>query len=427
MRYRMHTDTVLTMDDQFHVYQPGQLTWEAGTIVSVGAPDSDVSAVDQEIHVPAGVLMPGFYNGHNHAAMTLLRGLADDSPIFEWLQTHIWPREARLTAEDIYWGTLLGMVEMIKSGTVAFADMYFEMDAVAQATQESGLRGWLCRGLIGDEDPHLLKLQDSVRFAETWQSKADGRIVPMLGPHAPYTCTPEYLAEVARTARMHDLGIQIHLAESGQEMDQMQERYGLTPIAIAANAGLFDSRTVIAHGVHIRQADLGFLQGMQGGIISCPVSNAKLGNGIIPYDLLASGGITLGLGTDGAASTNTLDMFQEMKAMAWMQKLRVGQPDAFKARDALIMATRGSAQVLGALGGILEPGRPADFVAVDASGAAMTPLIDPVANVVYAATGSQVLYTIVQGAILMAEGILTTLDEAAIIREVRTRTARILS
>jgi 5-methylthioadenosine/S-adenosylhomocysteine deaminase len=416
------------VDDQFHVYQPGQMTWEDGVIVSVGAPESDGSAVDQMFNVSGGILMPGFYNGHNHTAMTLLRGLADDSPIFEWLQTHIWPREARLNAEDIYWGTLLGAVEMIKSGTVAFADMYFEMGAVAQATQESGLRGWLCRGLIGNEDPDLAKLQDSVRFAEEWtSSKAGGRIVPMLGPHAPYTCSPDYLSQVAQAARVHDFGIQIHLAESLQEMAQMGELYGLTPIAIARESGLFDSRLVIAHGVHITADDLVLLEGMRGGVVSCPVSNAKLGNGIMPYAMLANHGVTVGLGTDGAASTNSLDMFQEMKAMAWLQKIREGQPESFQARTALKMATRGSAEILGSAGGVLAPGRPADFIVVDATGAAMTPLIDPVANVVYAATGAQVLYTVVQGTVLMAEGILTALDEEKILREVRARMMRILS
>lgn len=426
MRYRIHADTVLTVDDAFHIFQPGQLTWEHGVIVSVGPQDSDTSPVDQVINMAGGIVMPGFYNGHNHAAMTMLRGLADDSPFFEWLETHIWPREARLSAGDIYAGTLLAAVEMIKSGTVAFADMYFEMDAVARATEQSGLRGWLCRGLIGNEDSDFAKLDQSIRFAQDWQSKAAGRIVPMLGPHAPYTCSPDYLARVAELAVENDLGIQIHLAESASEMEQMQQLYGKTPIGVAWEAGLFESRLVIAHGVHARPEDLPYLQGMSGGIVSCPISNAKLGNGIMPYAMLAGHGIPLGLGTDGAASTNSLDMFLEMKAMAWMQKLSQGRPEAFQARTALIMATRGTAEILGSPGGVLAPGRPADFIVVDGTHASMTPQIDAVSNVVYAATGADVLYTVVQGEILMAEGLLTTLDEKAITEEARNRLEHLL-
>ncbi|MCY0907242.1 MAG: amidohydrolase [Sulfobacillus thermotolerans] len=421
MRYRIQADTVITVDDAFHIFQPGQVTWDGHVIVSVGPPELDTSRVDQEINVSGGIVMPGFYNGHNHAAMTLLRGLADDSPFFEWLEQHIWPREARLTSDDIYVGTLLAAIEMIKSGTVAFADMYFEMEAVARATEESGMRGWLSRGLVGNDDLDFVKLNQSVEFVDAWRGKAEGRIVPMLGPHAPYTCSPAYLARVGQVAKDLGVGIHIHLAESPTEVQQMQQQYGLSPIGVAWQAGLFESRLLIAHGVHIQPEDLGYLTGMTGGIISCPISNAKLGNGIMPYSLLSAQSVPVGLGTDGAASTNSLDMFLEMKAMAWMQKLVEGRPEAFNARTALTMATRRTAEILGSAGGVLEPGRPADLIVVDATAAAMTPEIDPVANVVYTATGSNVLYTVVNGEILLADGLLTRLDERAIIQEAKQR------
>lgn len=419
MRYRIHAGTVITMDDQGHIYQPGQVTWDDENITTVGGPESDLTPVDHHLHVPEGLVLPGFYNGHNHAAMTLFRGLADDSPLFEWLQHHIWPREARLTAEDIYLGTMVGIAEMIRSGTVGFADMYFEVDAVARAVAESGIRGWISRGLIGDQDPGGEKLDESVAFAQKWRGQAQGRVVPMLGPHAPYTCSPEYLRRVAEAARTHDLGIHIHLAESRSEIDQMLSRYGRTPIALASEAGIFQSRTLIAHGVHIDAADLTYLEGIQGGIVSCPVSNAKLGNGILPYSLLEKAGIAVGLGTDGAASTNTLDMFEEMKAMAWMQKLRDHRPDTFKAYDALVAATRASARILGFPGGQLVAGGPADLIVVATQSAHMTPQWDPVANLVYAGHGGDVRYTVVAGRILLADGVITAFDENALLAEAR--------
>ena len=425
MRYRIETDTVLTMDDEFHVFQPGQLTWEDDHIISVGRADEEPSSADQMIKVPGGILLPGFYNGHNHAAMTLFRGLADDSPFFEWLEKHIWPREAKLTSDDIYIGTLLAAVEMIKSGTVGYADMYFEMDAVAKATKESGLRGWLSRGLIGNNENADDNLSGAIDFANRWRH--DPLITPMLGPHAPYTCPPKFLETVAQKAEQYQLGIHIHLSESPEEVVRARRDWGVTPIQLASEVGLFSVRTLIAHGVHMEQDDLPSLNGLVGGVVACPVSNAKLGNGIMPYNMLSKSGVPVGLGTDGAASTNTLDMFQEMKAMAWMQKVKEGNPEAFRATTALSLATRGTADILGFAGGVLQAGRPADFIVVDNQGAHMTPNIDPVANIVYAATGSDVLYTVVNGKILLSEGMLTTLDEEAIRHEVQERVARLLS
>lgn len=421
MRYRMEVLAVVTLDDEDRILTNAEITWEEGIIQSIGPAGSDLSSVDQTIKVPQGILLPGFYNGHNHAAMSLFRGYADDSPLFEWLQKYIWPIEQRLTADDIYGGTMLACAEMIRTGTVGFADMYFEVDAVATAVRDSGLRGWISRGLIGDQDSGLEKLEESVSFAERWRGQAEGRVIGMLGPHAPYTCSPEYLTKVAERALDHQLGIHIHLAESLDEMEQMRQRYGKTPIQIAHDAGVFANRTILAHGVHIQPEDIQWLTGMQGGVVSCPVSNAKLGNGILPYELLNRSGVAVGLGTDGAASTNTLDMFQEMKAMAWMQKVRNQAPDSFKAKDALRAATRGSADVLGFSGGRLTVGRPADFIVVDGHRSHLTPDLDLISNLVYAAVGQDVVYTVVQGKILMAEGIITAFEEEHVIDEAKER------
>ncbi len=425
MRYRLEAGTLIVPDQDGSVIRSGQITWEDQTILSVGLQMPNPDPVDQVIQIPQGIVMPGLYNGHNHAAMTLLRGYADDSPFFEWLQNHILPAEARLTSEDIYWGTLLAASEMIRSGTVGFADMYFEVDAVAEAVMRSGLRGWISRGLVGDEDASLKKLQQCIDWAARWRQRGDGRIVPMLGPHAPYTCNPEYLHEVATVAKAEDLAIHIHLAESEDEIRLLQQRYNKSPIQITLDSGLMDNRLLIAHGIHLSDHDLMLLQKhLIGGIISCPVSNAKLGNGILKLQELRAHQIPVGLGSDGAASTNTLDMFQEMKAMAWLQKVRTHEPHRFTARDALHMATADTASILGFRGGVLEAGRPADFIVIDGSKSHMTPEWDTIANLVYAATGSDVSYTVVAGQILMAEGIITVFDEAEVRHQVTTRSNR---
>ncbi|MHB1610292.1 MAG: amidohydrolase family protein [Sulfobacillus sp.] len=427
MRYRLEAGTMVTMENAETIIRRGQITWDNGRIVSIGEEDSDVEPVDQVIRIPEGIVMPGLYNGHNHAAMTLFRGLADDSPFFEWLEQHIWPAEARLTRDDIYWGTLLATAEMIRSGTVGFADMYFEMDAVAEAVAVSGMRGWLSRGLVGDQDPDFQKLYEAAAFAARWRHRAEGRIVPMLGPHAPYTCSPEYLAEVARVAKKENLAIHIHLAESQDEIHTLKQRYGRSPIELARDTGLLQNRCLIAHGVHMSEDDMHILANhLSGGVVSCPISNAKLGNGILPYPALLEHGITVGLGTDGAGSTNTLDMFLEMKTMAWLQKVRNHEPHRFTAWDALSLATRGTSEILGFEGGMLAPGQPADFIVLDGARTHLVPELDVVANIVYAATGADVTYSIIGGQIVMAEGIITTFDEGQARREVRGRARQLV-
>lgn len=424
MRYRMEGATVLTLDGEDRVFAPGQLTWEDDHIVSVGALDSDPSPVDQLIHVPDAVVLPGFLNGHNHAAMSLMRGLADDQSLLPWLYDHIFPVEARLTGEDVYVGTLLAAAEMLRSGTVGFADMYFHADQVARAVEVSGLRGWVGRGLASGEKA-FDHLAEAVDFGRRWRGRGDGRVVPMLGPHAPYTLDDAFTRAIATAAHDEGLAIHIHLAESPQEVEDLA-RSGTRPVSWARARGLLDGRVLIAHGTQITDRDLPALSGLVGGVIACPVSNAKLGNGIMPYPLLAAAGIAVGLGTDGAASTNSLDMFLEMKMMAWLQKLRAGRPDAFSARDAVRLATEGTAAVLGHPGGQLAPGRPADFIAVGSDPPHLNPWHDWVSNLVYAASGADVRYTVVAGRILLAEGMITSFDEREVVREARGRARRLV-
>lgn len=414
---------VLTLDDEWHEYHPGVIVYNDTGIVYVGPPRGFQERVDREIVIPEGIILPGLLNGHNHAAMSLMRGLADDSPLFEWLTQYVWPTETHLMPTDIEVGTLLACAEMIHSGTVGFADMYFEVEVAAQAVERAGMRAWIARGLDKADGK---KLEESVEFCQTWRGRGHGRIETMLGPHAPYTCPPEFLHEVAKKAQAYHLPVHIHLSESADEMRQMEEKYHKTPIQIAFDTGILASRTLIAHGVYIEESDLKYLDGMSGGVVSCPISNAKLGNGTMPYHLLRSAGVPVGLGTDGAASTNSLDMFLEMKAMAWMQKLKDGKPEGFGARDALWAATRGTAQILGHPGGVLKVGAPADFIVVDGRRAHMTPTWDVVANLVYAASGCDVRYSVIDGQMVLQEGIITSFDERAVLQEATHRAQRLM-
>lgn len=425
MRYRMEGATVLTLNDADERFAVGQVTWENGVITSVGEMDSDAEPVDQVIHLSHGYVLPGLLNGHNHAAMALFRGVADDSPLDEWLTQYIFPLEAKLSPDDIYLGTLLAAAEMIRSGTVGFADMYFAVEEVAKAIEQSGLRGWVARGITGDLNTGMPLLQDGIEFSQKWRTHR--RITPMLGPHAPYTVSPELAKRISEAAKDHQLGIHVHLAESPKELHDLL-RTGQTPISWAKAQGLLDqSQVVIAHGVHLQSKDIALLQAVSGGVIACPISNAKLGNGIMPFAMLRQAGVAVGLGTDGAASTNSLDMFLEMKAMAWMQKLQGERPDQFRARDALQMATRGTAEVLGHPGGVLAVGRPADLIMVDGRSAHMQPDHDAVANLVYAAQSGDVRYTVVDGQILLSEGMICSFDERAVLAEAKVRAQKLLA
>ncbi|MBX5466647.1 MAG: amidohydrolase [Firmicutes bacterium] len=420
MRWRIEARAVWT-GVQGAWYAPGQVTWTEAGIESAGAPEPSSAPVDRVIRVPEGVVLPGLLNAHNHAAMALLRGLADDSALEPWLYRHIFPVEAKMTAEDVWVGTLLACAEMIRGGTVGFADMYFHADAVARAVEQSGMRAWIAPGLVEADDPGRERLLAAVAFAQRWRDRAAGRIVGMLGPHAPYTCGPDYLEAVAEAAVLHRLGVHIHLAESPREVETIRERYGLSPVALAERVGLFSARVVVAHAVHLDDRDRAILAGIRGGVAHCPVSNAKLGNGIADVPALLRQGVAVGLGTDGPASTNALDLFLEMKTMAWLQKVRGADPTALGAREALAAATSGSAAVLGGVSGQLLPGHPADLCVVSTASPHWTPVHDWDSNVVYATCAQDVRYVVCAGRMLLEDGRLTTIDEAAVRQEAAER------
>ncbi|MGG1660071.1 amidohydrolase [Brevibacillus sp. NRS-1366] len=386
-------------------------------------------AADRVLNGGGMVAMPGLINAHNHASMSLLRAFSDDLRLMDWLDKKMLPAEARMTKEDIYFGTMLGTAEMIASGTTAFADMYVHMDAVAQAVVDSGMRASLTRGLVFLEDDGGRRMTEALDLIDNWTGAGDGRITTMLGPHAPYTCPPQPLAEVIDLARKRRIPVHIHLAETREEIEKIRMKYNQTPTEYLHEAGLFqDNHVLLAHAVHLTGTDVKLLRGMKGGVSHNPVSNLKLGCGIAPVTDMIANGVTVGMGTDGAGSATTLDMFAEIKAATWMQKLEHGNPTVLPAEQVLRMATIESAKLLGIEKevGTLEEGKRADLILLDLNKPHLQPVHNLHALVAYSATGADVDTTIVNGQILMHRRQLLTMSWEEIRRESAERAARLV-
>ncbi|GAS81383.1 amidohydrolase [Paenibacillus amylolyticus] len=375
------------------------------------------------------VAMPGLINAHQHTPMSLLRGFSDDLKLMDWLERKMLPAEARMNPEDIYWGAKLSIAEMIRSGTTAFADMYIHMNEIAEAVKQTGMRASLTRGMVFLEDDGGRRLQEAIDLVERWSGAAEGRITTMYGPHSPYTCPVEPLREVIAMAVAEDIPLHIHLAETKEEVMKIRERYGMTPTEYLEEAGMFEqAHVLLAHGVHLNRRDIGRLKGMRGGVAHNPVSNLKLGCGIAPITEMLAQGINVGMGTDGAGSATTVDMFEEIKAATWLQKLDYGDPTRLPAKEVLHMATRGSASLLGLQHevGVLKVGRKADLILIDLAKPHLQPVHEVESLLAYSVNGADVDTTIVNGQILMRGRKLLTIDEEELYREVKVRAKRIV-
>jgi 5-methylthioadenosine/S-adenosylhomocysteine deaminase len=411
---------VLTMADnsaeqiiQGDILIEGQYIKEIGTIKEY---DKDVDIIDG-----ANCLaLPGLINCHTHAAMTLLRGYADDMELMPWLEEKIWPQEAKLGAEHIYWGSMLAILEMIKSGTTTFADMYFFMDRVAQAVEESGIRAVLARGMVGVNDKSYTSLTESTEFIKNWQGKGNGRINCIYGPHAPYTCTPDYLNKVLELAKEYKVGLHIHLAETKQEFTDLRKQYGKTPVKHVYDLGLFEVPVLAAHCVHLTEDDIEILTEAGAGVAHNPTSNMKLASGMAPIPQLLDAGVTVGIGTDGTASNNNLNMFEEMHIASLLHKVSWGDPTLVPAFQVLQMGTINGAQAINLAHeiGTLETGKKADLILVDLNQPHLYPCHDLVANLIYSAQGSDVKTTIIDGKVVMRNRQVLTMDEEKILFEV---------
>lgn len=417
--------TVVTMTETNQLSNNCSIAIQDSYIHSIGSAESILADFkpDQTIDAKGMVALPGLVNCHTHAAMTLLRGYADDLPLMPWLETKIWPFEEHLTAEDVYWGTMLAIVEMIKSGTTTFIDMYFFMDKVAQAVEETGIRAVLSRGMVGFNPNAQTALEESKSFTETWHGTANGRITTMLGPHAPNTCPPDYLKKVLAVAEQLNVGIHIHIAETLSEVESIAKDYGKTPVEYLQDTGLLSRPTVGAHCVHLSDNDIAILKSNDVRVAHNPESNMKLASGIAPIPKLMAAGITVGLGTDGASSNNDLDLLAEMKSASFLQKVATMDPTVLPAYTSLELATINGAKVLRLDQeiGTLEPGKKADIILFDFEQPHLYPQHDIFAHLTYAAQSADIKTVIIDGKILMKDRKMVALDEEKIMHEAQKR------
>ena len=400
---------------------------EGSNIVQVGEITADWQA-DQEIDCTNLLAVPGLVNTHTHAAMTLFRSYADDMQLMDWLQNKIWPAEGNLVAEDVYWGTLLSISEMIKSGTTTFADMYFHMPEVAKAVAESGIRAVLARGMAGVAPNGEQALLESEEFFNQYHNSADGRIKVMLGPHAPYTCPPDYLKKVVALAKKLGAEIHIHLSETIGEVEECQKTYGKSPIALMKELGVLDCGVLAAHCVHVSADDIAIMKEANVRVAHNPGSNMKLASGIAPVPQMMAAGLCVALGTDGAASNNNLDMLEELRLAAMLHKVHALDPLLIPAKTAVEMATTHGAQALGLEKtiGTIAPGFKADITLFDMHAPHWYPRNDRMSLLAYSANSGDVHTVIVDGKILLDNKRLTTIDEEQVMYEANKRGLRLI-
>jgi 5-methylthioadenosine/S-adenosylhomocysteine deaminase len=420
---------VVTMDAAGRVISGGAVAIDGRDIVAVGtaAEIAGRFTAEESIDTHGGIVMPGLINTHTHAPMVLYRGLADDLALMDWLQKYIFPAEAKTVGpEFVRVGTRLAALEMIQSGTTTYADMYYFEEEIAKATRDAGLRGVLGQTIIqfpvADAKTPAEGLARAVAFIKQFQH--DDLITPALAPHAMYTLDTAMLKAVRAAADREGAPLIIHLAETRDEIAISRKQHKASPVRYLESIGFWGSagsrtKVLAAHAVHVSPTDIQILAKRGVGVSHNPESNMKLASGTAPVPAMRTAGLTVGLGTDGAASNNDLDMFEAMRQAAFLHKLQTGDPRAIPARTALEMATREGARALGleASVGSLEPGKRADIIIVDMSSARQTPVYDPMSHLVYATHGDDVRTTIVNGRVLMRDRKVLTLDETAVLAD----------
>ena len=413
---------VVTMDPQRRVIEDGAIAIVGEHILAAG-PRSEIEQryqARQRLDRPDAILAPGLIDTHTHAAMSLFRGIADDLRLQEWLEHYIFPAEARnVTPEFVRWGTRLGCLEMLLSGTTTYTDMYYFEDVVAEATKEAGMRGVLGETIIGFPSPDAKTPKDALAFTERFLTRFhdDPLIVPAVAPHAIYTNSDETLKACRALANRHGAPLVIHLSETKHENDECLARRKLTPTQALDAMGVFNGRTVAAHAVWVDEADLAILKSRGVGIAHCPSSNMKLASGIAPVTRMLALDLAVGLGPDGpAGSNNDFNMFEEMDLAAKLQKVTTGDPRSLPAEAAVEMATIRGARALGMEKeiGSLESGKRADLISIRLDRPNAVPLYNVYSQMVYALKGSDVEDVMVNGKLLVKDAQPLTLNAAQI-------------
>ncbi|HEX8160681.1 MAG TPA: amidohydrolase [Pyrinomonadaceae bacterium] len=424
--------TVVTMDAARRVIEDGAVAVKGGRVVAVGA-RAEIErrfSAREVIDASGRVVMPGLINGHTHVPMTLFRGLADDLDLNEWLTKYIFPAEAKnVTEEFVRAGARLGLAEMIRGGTTAYCDMYYFEDAIAEETSRAGLRGVLGETVIefpvADNKSPEQAMAYVERFVAKW--KNDRLITPAVAPHAPYTVSEEHLKAIRDFSRRTGATVVIHVAETRKEVEDITRDHGASPFAYLARIGFLSDRVIAAHGVFASGDEIAAIKQAGVGVVHNPQSNMKLASGVAPVPQYLKADVSLGLGTDGAASNNDLSMWEEMDTAAKLHKLTTGDPKVVTALEALEMATIRGARALHLERetGSLETGKRADLIVVDIDDLNQLPLYNVYSQLVYATKAADVRTVVVEGRVVMRDRKLLTLDEESIKREARAWRERV--
>ncbi len=424
---------LLPTSSQNDLIADGAVAIKGDTILEIGEASRLIEKYPncERIEEEHGLIMPGLINTHTHAPMSLFRGLADDLPLMTWLQDHIFPVEAQLTADMVYQATLLSCAEMIKSGTTSFCDMYLFAKEVARATDKSGMRGWIGEVLYDFPSPNYGELENGfVYVEEMFEQFADHPLITItVDPHAVYTCSPELLQRTGELAKTKKSLWVIHLSENEMEVKGCLDQYGKTPVNHLEKLGLLGKNVLAAHCVKLDENEIDLLAERGVSIAHCQESNMKLASGTSPVPALLEKGVTLSIGTDGPASNNDVDLFSEMNSVAKIHKGVLLDPTVMSAEQTLQAATTGGASALKASDtiGSLKPGKKADLIVLDLNQPHLTPVYNIVSHLVYAASGADVIHSVINGRLVMKNKKLLTLDEKEILSEMTTLAGEVLA
>lgn len=402
------------------VIQETSIYIEGDKIAAIGdAPEGFTE--DKVIDGKDKLVIPGLINCHTHSYMSFMRNVADDLSFMDWLFGTIDPIEQQMTDEDTYWGANLAIIEMMKSGTTCFNDMQMNIHQTTRAVKESGMRAVICRGLVGSGNDEAGQMRLRQAYEERDAARDCDRLTFRLGPHAPYTCDDAFLKIVAEEAKKENMGIHVHLSESVSEIEQIQEKYGCTPIALAEKCGIFDVPAIAAHCVQVTEEDMDILVRKNVSVVTNPASNMKLGNGFAPIGRMLEKGINVCLGTDGAASNNCLNMFHELSLLTLIHKGTGKTPQCVSAKEGFRIATINGARALGLEKeiGSIEVGKKADLAILDLNTPSLTPRNNLIAGLSYSANGSEVDTVIINGKITMENRRILTMNEQLVYRKIQ--------
>ncbi|TET93407.1 MAG: amidohydrolase [Desulfobacteraceae bacterium] len=425
----VHNGTILTMDSQNKIISNGILAIAGNKISYIGKGEKGSIKAKKELDTQGGLILPGLINSHTHAAMSLFRGLADDLPLMEWLNNYIFPVEGKMDADFVRVGTLLACAEMIMSGTTTFCDMYLFEEEVARAAKEAGMRSVVGEVIYDFPSPNYGILEKGFIYTEAlierW--KKDPLVNIAVEPHSLFTCGKELLIKANDLALRRDVPLILHLSETKEEVEEIEKRFGKRPVQHLKDLGLLGSHLIVDHCVHINKSEIKLLAENDVCVVHNPESNMKLASGIAPIPEMIAKGITVGLGTDGCASNNNLDLFGEMDIAAKLHKVNNLDPTVMDAQTLIKMATIDGAKVLGleTITGSLEVGKSADLIVIDTNKPHLIPMYNPYSHLVYAASGHDVKHSIIDGRIVMEDRRLLTLDVEEIIERSKEKSKKV--